>query len=217
MGNDNSNFRYWNDVLNDLPESYREWFDAEREFLRANTPAGSKVLELGCGEGRSMGYLQGLPSKLYGVDYNPQAVLQARERFEKDHATSVLTEDGKELPFRDEWFDRVLCLTTPANFGLDRSAFYSEMRRVLKPDGEILLSVFNEDQFTFQERMGLYIGIGAQIKRVSGTTVEFDYPNGASTSEQFSEPQLREIFAENGLTPLEITKQGIGYFCRVRK
>ena len=108
-------------------------------------------------------------------------------------------------------------MTTPVNFGNDRNWIYSEMKRVLLPDGEIIISIFNEDQFTFYERTKLYAQLGAPVKEVKGTTFVFDYPNGAHISEQFSKKQLEEIFDENGLEPVDISKQGIGYFCRAKK
>ncbi len=211
-----TNFGYWKDLLADAPASYREWFAAEEEFLRRNIPSGSRILEVGCGEGRSLEYISKL-GRLYGVDYNPQAVVEAGQRFFGIPEVSVLMENGKDLPFRDQWFDRTICLTTPVNFGKDRDQFYSEMRRVTKDDGAVLLSVFNEDQSTFEERMKFYKICQVPIIKVDGTTVHFDYPHGASSSEQFSRDQLEEIFRENGFVPVEISKKGIGYFCLVHK
>ncbi|MFH1802467.1 MAG: class I SAM-dependent methyltransferase [archaeon] len=213
---ENTNFGYWSDVLNDLPDSYKEWFEAEKDFLRANTPQNSRVLEIGCGNGRSLDYIAD-KGRLYGVDNNPPSVVQARERFNGNPQVSITLDDGRMLPFREDWFDRVMCMVTPVNFGDDREHFYNEMRRVVKPHGEILLSVFNEDEFTFRERMELYKNLGAPIIDVYGSTVVFDYPNGANRSEQFSERQIREILASSNLFPSEITKAGIGYFCRAVK
>lgn len=66
--------------------------------------------------------------------------------------------DLRALPFRDEWFDEIACLSTLEHVGMD-NAFYStaerarpsspgdfakalgELRRVLRPRGRLLLSV----------------------------------------------------------------------------
>jgi SAM-dependent methyltransferase len=219
MKNEDTIFKYWNEVLRNLPESYKQWFEAEKDFLRANTPRNSRVLEIGCGEGRSLSYIEGF-GKLYGVDNNPQSVLQARERFNGNPEISISVDDGRRLSFRSDWFDRVLCLTTPANFGYEKPLFFREMRRLVRDDGEIILSVFNEDEHTFQERMKVYEKLGAPIipnEFDHKHTVRFNYPGGASISQQYSEQDLRRELQSNGLYPIEITKQGIGYFCRAIK
>ena len=95
--------------------------------------------------------------------------------------------------------------------------YLEEMKRVLKPEGEILISVFNEEMNTFYERIKFYTELKAPVKEVKGTTVIFDYPHGANISEQFSKKQLENIFQKNNLHPIEISKQGIGYFCRLKK
>ena len=41
----------WDKVLNDLPLTYREWFNKEKIYLQSNITKDAKVLEIGCGEG----------------------------------------------------------------------------------------------------------------------------------------------------------------------
>jgi hypothetical protein len=48
----------------------------------------------------------------------------------------------------------VICMTTPCNFADEKQVFYGEMSRILKDDGEMIISVFNED--AFEERMKNY-------------------------------------------------------------
>lgn len=146
-----------------------------------------------------------------GIDNDPKAITDAKTNIPSGHFS---IQDGRKLSFENNSFDFVLCMTTPANFGEDKDKFYLEMKRVIKPEGVIIISVFNED--AFNERMKLYNKLGAKIKEVKGTSILFTQPVN-TISEQFSKEELEEIFNRNGLRVLEIKKEGIGYFCKLKK
>ncbi|MBT7102372.1 class I SAM-dependent methyltransferase [archaeon] len=210
-----TNICFWEDVLKDAPQSYKELFVAERKYLRRHVGRNSRLLEVGCGDGRSLRDVFTKTRDIYGVDNDTTAVLDARRNLVDVPEASILLEDGRDLPFRGNLFDYVICMTTPANFGEDKYKFYGEMRRTLKDDGEIIISVFNEG--AFDDRMSTYVKSGAQIKDVRGTTVVFDESIGSNTSEQFSRSELKETFYDAKLKPREIVKVGVGYICRLGK
>jgi SAM-dependent methyltransferase len=214
-----TNITLWKQCIKNLPESYRRWFEKEQEYFdRHVAMLHANVLDVGCGTGRSLSYLIGKNDNLYGVDNDPEAVKDARKRFSENPKVSIMMEDARDLPFKDDFFDYVLCISTPANFasfGANPMDFYSEMRRVLKSYGQIVFSVFNED--AFEERMKVYTSIDSKIEEINGTTVRFAVPSGGHVSQQFSKPQLEEIFRHAKLKPEEIVKDGIAYFCRLKK
>jgi len=210
-----TNFGYWNAMLADASEAYRDFLEAEKEFVLQRV-YGADILDFGCGDGRVLSYLSDYAQRrLYGVDSDPEAVFSAKEKFLHSPNVSILREDARQLPFMNGFFANVLCLNFAVNFGEHREIFYQEMKRVLHPAGDILLSVFNED--AFDERMKLYKFAGAPIHHVEGTTVYFDYKEGLHPSEQFSKSQLEGIFDENGLHPHKINKHGIEYLCDLKK
>ncbi len=45
-------------------------------------------------------------------------------------------------------------MLSPSNFAHDMKTIFTEMSRILKDDGEIITSLYNED--AFEERMKLY-------------------------------------------------------------
>ena len=49
-----SNIDWWEKVLADVPEEYADWFGKEEVFLKKHITKDAKVLEIGCGEGRSL-------------------------------------------------------------------------------------------------------------------------------------------------------------------
>lgn len=211
--NSHENFGYWEKLLQTAPKAYQKWFRLEKEYLNKHIKANSKILEIGCGEGRSLSYLTDKDSTLYGIDYDDEAALLARDRLGfAGMSTNILSMQANDLIFKNNAFDYVISLSTPANFGSQKNQIYSEMRRVLNPDGEIIINVFNED--AFDERIKSYRRLNVPIKEIRGTTVIFDEEEGEFISEQFSREQLEEICKQNNLTPIDISKQGIGYLCR---
>ncbi len=201
-----------------MPDSYKQWFKAEKKYLQKNIKENSTVLEVGCGTGRSLEYVLAKTNKIIGIDIDPDAILPAKKRFVNNPHSSIHLGDGRNLIYGDNKFDYVICMATPVNFGKDRDEFYSEMRRVVKYyDGEIILSVFNED--ALPERMKVYnLLVKDEIEKIEGNKVIFKNGLGnLSSSEGFNIKELIQIFYENGLRIIEIEKQGIGYFCRLSK
>jgi ubiquinone/menaquinone biosynthesis C-methylase UbiE len=207
-----SNIEWWEKLLENIPDSYANWFKEEEKFLKQHITKDAKVLEIGCGEGRSLNYILDITKNIVGIDNDPKAVKDAKANL-KD--IDIQLADGKNLPFEDNSFDFVICMTTPANFGDEKQKFYAEMKRVVKEEGQILLSVFNED--AMEERLKLYKKVNAKVKEIRGGRVIFEDFVDIEFSEQFSKSELENIFKEAGLKVLEIKKEVIGYFCRLGK
>lgn len=206
---------YWERFIKNLPKSYKEWFKEEKKYLMKNITKNSKVLDVGCGEGRSLNDILPKTKKLTGIDYDPSTVKVARDEF-KDYPTiKIFKANAKKLPFKNNYFDYVICMTSFANFGKDKYKILKEMKRVLKRDGDIIISVFSED--AFKERMKVYKKTKAQIKEIKGTTVIFDESLRDCISEQFSKKELIEIFYKVNLKLVEIKKIGIAYICKLKK
>jgi len=195
-----------------MPESYKIWFELEKKYLQKNIKKDSSVLEIGCGDGRSLNYIVDLADKIVGIDIDEKAINDAKSKLD---GIDFEVADGKNLPFKDNSFDYIICMTTPANFGDDKDKFYFEMKRVVKESGEIILSVFNEDALS--ERIKLYKSIDLPIRDILGNRIIFDKSFDANISEGFNKNELEEIFKRNGLKIIEIKKESIGYFCRLKK
>ena len=106
--------------------------------------AGRRVLDVGCGDG---GVLRDLlrsganADDLHGVDLLPSRVERARSL---TPGASIEVGDGQELPYAAREFDLILGFTLLSSI-LDpaaRQRVASEMRRVLKPGGLIVLYDF---------------------------------------------------------------------------
>jgi ubiquinone/menaquinone biosynthesis C-methylase UbiE len=111
----------------------------------ANFQPGERALDLACGTGvvtRRLLAQTGALGTVIGLDLNPKVLKVAREAAGRNHgAVSWCVGRGERLPFVDANFDLIVC-----QFGLmffaDWLGALSEMRRVLRPGGRLIVSVW---------------------------------------------------------------------------
>ena len=100
------------------------------------------VLDLGCGQGDNLRELALQGMNTYGID--PLVNTSLRPAKEKDDVMGVHTDYvrgvGESIPFRDESFDMVICLSTFQHVA-DQEKTIDEITRVLRPDGALICSV----------------------------------------------------------------------------
>jgi len=96
------------------------------------------LLEIGCGLGRLLRFFgRHYNVEVSGVDVSKDAVLLAQERL-PERASHIKCAFAENLPFSDCYFDHVLCW---AVFDLtEQGRALTEMMRVLKPGGSLLLT-----------------------------------------------------------------------------
>ncbi|WP_188152304.1 class I SAM-dependent methyltransferase [Teredinibacter waterburyi] len=122
--------------------------------------AGSRLLDLGCGEGRhalGLAYLEAIAERpldyqIYAVDLNRSDLITARQRLDDIHnsfATAAKTAacdvnfsqaDGTRLPFDDASFSHVVCSEVLEHIP-NYPQMLAEIQRVLKPGGRLCVSV----------------------------------------------------------------------------
>ena len=101
------------------------------------------VLDIGCGGGRTLEHLASLASrgKVVGIDYSEDSVAVARKRNQRLIETGrveVLHDSVSSMPFPDAAFDCVLAVET-YYFWPDIAADLAEVRRVMKPSGQMVI------------------------------------------------------------------------------
>ena len=211
------NIDYWESLLKNIPEAYKKSLDKEEDYLVKNIKKDSKVLEIGCGGGRSLKSLLPIAKNLVGIDHDKTAVALAKGKFKDIPEIKILLQNAKNLNFDDNSFDYVICMISFSNFGKDKFKILEEMKRVVKKDGFIIISVFSEN--AFEERMKVYKDYNAPIKEIKGTTVIFEdsLGDGDNISEQFSKEELKSIFSKADLKVIEIKNIGILNICKLSK
>ena len=101
---------------------------------------GARILDYGCGYGRSIGELHGAGfAHLFGADFSSGMIGRARK--ENPFARYVRT-SGLEIPFSDGSFDAVLLLTvlTCMPDSRQQTSLFTELLRVLKGGGILYVS-----------------------------------------------------------------------------
>ncbi len=129
---------------------------------------GSKVLELGCGNGKT---LSALPREceVTAIDPSKKAVELCRALAEAEGIEAQIIEaDVCELPFKDASFDAVVAFHVLEHLiAEDREKAVEEIHRVLAPGGSLLVKVFSTrdmrcgkgkeiEQGTFLRGKGIY-------------------------------------------------------------
>ena len=126
----------------ELPPGHR-YPSPEREarYRWAAGLAGSgRVLDAGCGRGVGTAILAERAREAIGVDLSPPAV-EAAQRKHGDRARFEPA-DVRDLPFADGEFDVAVCFETLQRLENPETAL-DELRRVLRPDGLLLVSAPN--------------------------------------------------------------------------
>ena len=206
---------YHNLLLNSLPESYRVWFETEKEYLKKQIKPDSIVLEIGSGDGRSIHDLFPITQNITAVDIDKEAIARAQKLFAEFPSIKIIDADAINLPLENECFDYVVCMGTFMNLADKKYTILNEMKRVLKNDGKAIVSTFSEKALS--ERLNIYRSVGAPIKEIIGGTVVFDESLGANISEQFSRQELIDIFTKAGFVVEDMVEVSIAYMCTLLK
>lgn len=109
-------------------------------------PDGARVLEIGCGDGRTLGALMCRPCTAIGLDHSPAALALCRAV----HGTAppLVRGDARHLPFRDGAFDAVLLLHVLGHGrAKERRLMAGEAVRVTAPGGRLYVRAFSREDF----------------------------------------------------------------------
>lgn len=209
-----SNINYWERILKNPRKSYIELFEQEKKFLQSRVKKGSRFLDVGCGNGRVISYVKNSAAEIVGIDFDEAAVKYSSKRFAANKKIKIFWGSAFDIPFKDNLFDYVSLMLTLVNFSNNKLKALSEMKRVMKREGSILLSVYSDS--AFDERLKMYNEINAPIKRITGTTFCFNFYSGETLSEQFSLPRLQKLCAKAGLRIVAYVLTDIGLICEIK-
>jgi ubiquinone/menaquinone biosynthesis C-methylase UbiE len=188
-----------------IPENYDRYlgpalFEPYAEDLagRLELADGASLLEVACGTGIVTGRLrERFPgAKITATDLNGEMMEYAARKLAGATGIEWRTADASALPFDDESFDAVVC-----QFGLmfvpDKAAAAREARRVLRPSGRFLFSVWDSIEHN-------------DLARVAHETIasffERDPPNFYEIPFSFHDPPaVRALLGGAGFRDVELT------------
>lgn len=152
-------------------------------------PVGARVLELGCGNGKSLSAMMHRGWLVAAIDFSPRAALLAQAAARQGTGADVAVADGRAIPFRDRSFDAVVACHVLGHSGLpDRTRIAGECCRVIRPGGQLWVRDFSTRD--------LRAGAGRETE--PGTRVR---GNGILTH-YFTETEVTDLFS--GLVPVSL-------------
>ena len=117
---------------------------------------GELILDVGCGRAIDGAWLWEKGAQVIGLEPSRVMLLRAKEYLSQSNARVALTQGiGEDLPFKPQSFDKVMCKGALDHF-FSPSKTMEEIARVLKPDGEMIISVANFDSLGFRWGKKLY-------------------------------------------------------------
>lgn len=117
----------------------------QAQVAAAWLPSGRRLLEIGCSTGYLTRHFLSRTERMFGLDRNARALSRAKRRHPQ---VSFTCADAERLPFADRSFDTVVMLEVIEHTASD-SAAMSEVRRVLKVGGTLILSTPHAGLFAF--------------------------------------------------------------------
>lgn len=123
---------------------------------------GDKVLDLGCGNGRMFEFFQDKNIDYVGIDSSEKLIELAKKRYP---GVRFELADALNLPFLDNSFDKVYSFAVLHHIPSEelRLRFLEEARRVLRPGGKIILTVWN-----LWQRRGLMNNLKYALSKILG-------------------------------------------------
>ncbi len=124
----------WSGRIHDLPE----------------LPSGSRILELGCGNGKTVSAMIQRGWDVTAIDFSSRAVALCRQVITNPRHGHVIIADARWSPFRNAMFDAVFAVHIIAHLPApDRRWIAGEVIRLLRPGGILFFCEFSTDDFRF--------------------------------------------------------------------
>jgi SAM-dependent methyltransferase len=113
-----------------------------RYAFAARFAEGRRVLDAGCGAGYGSAELARVAASVTGLDLSPEAIEWARQHYAAPALVTFLNGSCAMLPFRAGAFDLVVAFELIEHLH-QQTSFLAECRRVLAPDGLLIVSTPN--------------------------------------------------------------------------
>jgi ubiquinone/menaquinone biosynthesis C-methylase UbiE len=153
-------------------------------------PMGSKVLELGCGSGKTLSAMQERHWKIVALDFSQEALRLSRSG---NPYIELVLADVSCLPFHDRSFDAIFAFHITGHLLQDkRELLAAELTRVMRSNGKFF---FREFELNDMRR-----GQGVEVERLT-----FRRGKGVITH-YFTEDETINLFSELMLITIKLHK-----------
>lgn len=121
--------------------------DMQKVIQQLHESKAKKILDLWCGTGRHTVQLAKEGFEVYGLDNSEYGIQATKQRLlkEKVNAKFVLQEMTEKFPWKDNFFDAIICIQVIHHGDIATiKKIISEMERILKKWGFIFITVPNQ-------------------------------------------------------------------------
>lgn len=209
-------------LLDETKQNYNlvaEEFAQTRRFISAGLKSladylqpGDKILDLGCGSGRLIEIIGNKKVDYIGIDNSEKLIEIACQQYPNYHFQLF---DGSRIPFPDDYFNKVFCIAVLHHIPDNqlRIEFLKEAKRVLKPGGTMILSVW----YLWQEKTYWYLLAKFTLKKLLGRSkldffdiIEFWFGKAYRYMHLFRKNELKNLIqkADFIVTGINILRTG---------
>jgi ubiquinone/menaquinone biosynthesis C-methylase UbiE len=165
----------WGGATHDLPRLLR----------------GSRVLEIGCGNGKTLSTMTQRGWDVTAIDFSQRAVSMSRKRCAGTGSCEFIVADTIHSPFKNSSFDAVFAIHIFGHLNeSERKLVPRDMEKILKPGGILFFSDFSTDDFRY--------GAGCETE-----TATFRRGTGIITH-YFSQQEVLDLFSNLTLVSFRI-------------
>ncbi len=151
------------------------------QILKERYLNGQSILDAGCGGGRNLKWFYPNDFEIFGIDADAEFLANAKKIY-PEAASNFTVGTLDNLPYGENRFDHILCCAVLhfAKSETHFTAMFTELVRVLKPNGTLLIRMAsnigldgNAPEITYKEngQKGTYY---LTRERIASLTKEFD-------------------------------------------
>ncbi len=202
---------------------YKPWPESMK-FISTLTK-GSKVLDLGSGNGRNSIYLAKEGMEVVGLDFSRallRIVSNKVEWKEVSKKVRLIEGDCAHLPFKNDSFDAVLYIATLHHLPTPKERLNSllEIKRCLKTGGRALVSAWAQEQEKFKEELKMSKGNKDKGAEYGDIFLPWKMKEGREYQRYyhlFSKEEFENLIEKCNLEPARIFFSADNHYAELRK
>ncbi|MDD1700717.1 MAG: class I SAM-dependent methyltransferase [Methanoregula sp.] len=111
---------------------------------------GSRVLELGCGNGKTLSAMIHRGWDITAIDFSFKAVTLSRKAYQDASTCEVIVADARKSPVKNNAFDAVFAIHVIGHmYESDRRTIAEEVKKTLRTGGILFFSDFSTEDFRY--------------------------------------------------------------------